>query len=85
MIMSVGPSSQPLGRQHLYASSVKGLLLIFCIITLVGPSVAVVLHCTGDVLLVHGSPLGNTHPPPLYGALCTHDSGLCKIVIPGLK
>ena len=74
IIMSVGPLSHVFGRQHLYHRSVN--VTPFTILsndTSVGPSVAMMLHSNGVVLLLHGSPLGNTHPPPLYGALCTHE------------
>ena len=48
-----------------------------CNVILVGPPIVILVHCIGDVVLLHGLLLGNTHPPPCRAStLCTHDIGL---------
>ena len=85
--MSVFPLSQSLGRQHLYTNSIPAKDATLCNVILVGPSVATLVHCIGDVVLVHESPLGNIHPPslvPSSAASCPHDIGLTSKSL-GLK
>ena len=73
-MMSVCSLSQSLGRQHLYTNSILRKPATLCNVILVGPLVATLVHCIGDVLLLHRSPLGNIHPPS-FSASCTrtHD------------
>ena len=79
IIVLVDPLSQSLGRQHLYTNSIPLKPATLCNVMIVGPSVASLLHCIGNVVLVHWLPSGYNHPPsltPSSASLCTHDIGL---------